>query len=69
MLTICADAISASRPGARRDTLAAYLARLEQLQGIATRHPQVERAFPLQAGREVRIFVKAGKVADRRCPL
>ena len=68
MLTICADAISASRPGARRDTLAAYLARLEQLQGIATRHPQVERAFPLQAGREVRIFVKAGQVADPDMP-
>jgi ribonuclease Y len=68
MLTICADAISASRPGARRDTLAAYLARLEQLQGIATRHPQVERAFPLQAGREVRIFVKAARVADPDMP-
>jgi ribonuclease Y len=68
MLTICADAISASRPGARRDTLAAYLARLEQLQGIATRHPQVERAFPLQAGREVRIFVRAGQVADPEMP-
>ena len=64
MLTICADAISASRPGARRDTLAAYLARLEQLQTIATRHAGVERAFPLQAGREVRIFVKASQVKD-----
>ena len=64
MLTICADAISASRPGARRDTLAAYLARLEQLQTIATRHDGVERAFPLQAGREVRIFVKASQVRD-----
>ncbi|MGH7687122.1 MAG: HDIG domain-containing metalloprotein [Candidatus Dormibacteria bacterium] len=64
MLTICADAISASRPGARRDTLAAYLARLEQLQTIATRHDGVERAFPLQAGREVRIFVKASTVND-----
>ena len=68
MLTICADAISASRPGARRDTLAAYLARLEQLQGIATRHPEVERAFPLQAGREVRIFVKASQVGDPEMP-
>lgn len=64
MLTICADAISASRPGARRDTLSAYLARLEQLQEIATRHTGVERAFPLQAGREVRIFVKASAVPD-----
>jgi ribonuclease Y len=64
LLTICADAISASRPGARRDTLTAYLARLEQLQGIATRHAEVERAYPLQAGREVRVFVRARKVAD-----
>ena len=64
MLTICADAISAARPGARRDTLAAYLARLEQLQTIATRHEGVERAFPLQAGREVRIFVKASTIKD-----
>ena len=64
MLTICADAISASRPGARRDTLAAYLARLEHLQEIATRHQGVERAFPLQAGREVRVVVKAKEVPD-----
>jgi ribonuclease Y len=68
MLTICADAISASRPGARRDTLATYLARLEQLQSIATRHPGVERAFPLQAGREVRIFVRAKQVRDAQVP-
>ena len=64
MLTICADAISASRPGARRDTLATYLARLEQLQTIATRHEGVERAYPLQAGREVRIVVKAKQMND-----
>jgi ribonuclease Y len=68
MLTICADAISASRPGARRDTLAAYLARLEQLQTIATRHDGVERAFPLQAGREIRVFVKASDVRDADMP-
>ena len=68
MLTICADAISASRPGARRDTLAAYLARLEQLQTIATRHDGVDRAFPLQAGREVRVFVKATSVKDEDMP-
>jgi len=68
MLTICADAISASRPGARRDTLAAYLARLEQLQTIATRHDGVDRAFPLQAGREVRVFVKASAVKDVAMP-
>lgn len=68
MLVICADAISASRPGARRDTLAAYLARLEQLQEIATRHGEVERAFPMQAGRELRVFVRAAKVADAAMP-
>ena len=68
MLTICADAISASRPGARRDTLATYLARLEQLQAIATRHSGVERAFPLQAGREIRIFVRAKQVRDSQVP-
>lgn len=64
LLTISADAISASRPGARRDTLTTYLARLEQLQTIATRHKGVERAFPLQAGREVRIAVKPSLVKD-----
>ena len=68
MLTICADAISASRPGARRDTLATYLLRLEQLQTIATRHGGVDRAFPLQAGRELRVFVKASQVKDSDMP-
>jgi ribonuclease Y len=68
MLTICADAISASRPGARRDTLATYLLRLEQLQTIATRHGGVDRAFPLQAGRELRVFVKASQVKDADMP-
>ncbi|MHB8717371.1 MAG: Rnase Y domain-containing protein [Candidatus Dormibacteria bacterium] len=68
MLTICADAISASRPGARRDTLTTYLARLEQLQSIATRQQGVERAFPLQAGREVRVFVRAKQVKDAQVP-
>jgi ribonuclease Y len=69
LLTICADAISASRPGARRDSMTAYLARLEQLQEIATRHRGVERAFPLQAGREVRISVKPRTVNDGQVPI
>ncbi|HXA28887.1 MAG TPA: Rnase Y domain-containing protein [Candidatus Angelobacter sp.] len=68
MLTICADAISASRPGARRDTLTTYLQRLEQLQQIATRHTGVERAFPMQAGREVRISVRPEQVPDAQVP-
>lgn len=69
LLTICADAVSASRPGARRDTLATYLARLDQLQEIATRHSGVERAFPLQAGREVRVVVKPRQVRDDQVPV
>jgi ribonucrease Y len=68
MLTICADAISASRPGARRDTLTTYLQRLDQLQQIATRHTGVERAFPMQAGREVRISVRPEQVPDAAVP-
>jgi ribonuclease Y len=68
MLTICADAISASRPGARRDTLTTYLQRLEQLQQIATRHSGVERAFPMQAGREVRVAVRPDMVPDDQVP-
>jgi ribonuclease Y len=68
MLTICADAISASRPGARRDTLTTYLQRLEQLQSIATRHTGVERAFPMQAGREVRVAVRPDAVPDEQVP-
>ena len=68
MLTICADAISASRPGARRDTLTTYVQRLEQLQSIATRHRGVERAFPMQAGREVRVSVRPEQVPDADVP-
>ena len=65
MLTICADAISASRPGARRDTLTTYL---QRLQSIATRHSGVERAFPMQAGREVRVAVRPDAVPDDQVP-
>lgn len=59
-----ADAISASRPGARRDTTEEYLKRLEDLEGIASRFPEVKNAFAVEAGREVRIFVKSEEVDD-----
>ncbi len=59
-----ADAISGARPGARRDTVENYLKRLEDLEGIATRFPGVEKAYALQAGRELRIFVKPEAVSD-----
>jgi ribonuclease Y len=59
-----ADAISGSRPGARRDTLEHYLKRLGELESIALTFPGVEKAYALQAGREIRIFVTPDKVSD-----
>ncbi len=59
-----ADAISGGRPGARRDTVERYLERLSDLERIASSFEGVEKAYAIQAGREIRVFINPGKVSD-----
>jgi ribonuclease Y len=64
VLLIAADAISASRPGARGESLEHYIKRLEALEELAANHPGVEKVYALQAGREIRVLVKPQEIDD-----
>jgi ribonuclease Y len=63
-IVMAADAISGARPGARRESMEMYIKRLEQLESIAKQHPAIQEAYAIQAGREVRVIVDAGRADD-----
>jgi len=69
VLLIAADAISASRPGARGESLEHYIKRLESLEELAAQKPGVDKVYALQAGREIRVIVQPEEVDDDKAVL
>ncbi|MCK9614299.1 MAG: ribonuclease Y [Candidatus Omnitrophica bacterium] len=69
LLALISDAISASRPGARRETLESYIKRLRQLETIANSFPGVDKSYAISAGREIRVIIQPSKVKDEEVAL
>lgn len=69
MLVYISDAISGSRPGARHENTEDYAKRITQLEVIAKKHPEVEEAYAISAGREIRVIVNPGKASDEQLPI
>ena len=68
-IVAAADAISAARPGARKDTMEHYVKRLEALEAVANAFPGIDRSYAIQAGREIRILVKSDDVDDAQATM